>query len=931
MIRTTYALTMLRLPVCFFLLVFSSLLGGKEHSPFLARSWKSDEGLTGNVARSVGQSSDGYLWVAASEGVARFDGLEFLPVPAAGKWNGVPLLFFRVFTPSDGSVWVSTSRGGLFRVEDGELHCVIEEPRTEGARRFTHLFIHEGQTYLVRAGALHHLENNEVSIVSSPDEALRMAFEEELAQGKNRGRVAGAVPPQELLTRDGGKWQIGNARLIFHQPDEEKNVSSIGFERGFAALDLLEDREGNLWVASRGLGLIQIQPKRVSALTIDRETYDHAVITAMHTREDEWWIARSSGGVDRVSNGELEHLELYASNILRIVVAMLEDRTGRLWFATRNGSVFYRDGEEFVAAYPRLGMSKINAMTEDSKGRIWFGGRGSLFRRDGEKIDNLSSLLPTDEGEIETITTIVPGPDETLWLGTMSGNLYLLDTEGDPRPKRFNRVGNVSNPHISSILPLKSGELWITTIRSGLYLWQEGQLNHFDQRDGLPDERLTGIHMIGDDEFWLGSLGGILRTSRSELIKWKRDGNTPPVWQRFDRSDGMPTRECIGGGQPGIIPAGEILWFPTTEGMAGISPAKVKTNPVPPTIHFKPVTVDGVSQPISSEGIKAGPGGASIGFHFTGLCLTSPEEVTYQVKMQGIDDAPRMLGTQREVTYAALPPGNYTFEVTATNGDGISTPNPKTILVSIEPHFWQEPWFLFLSSFTLLAGALGIGAFIMRRRTRRKLEEIRLHSALQNERSRISRDLHDDLGASLTELFILTELTAENTQPGPEVDNLKELSLKSKRAVGALDEIVWATSPEQDNLRSLVEYLSFFASDFLKSTNIRLLSDIATNIPEVEIGPRRRHHVVLTMREALNNAVKYAETDRVHLQVTLKQSQLQITLRDEGRGFDPKTISGGNGLSNMQKRMSDCGGNCRIESSPKEGTTVTLTMPLPPA
>lgn len=158
---------------------------------------------------------------------------------------------------------------------------------------------------------------------------------------------------------------------------------------------------------------------------------------------------------------------------------------------------------------------------------------------------------------------------------------------------------------------------------------------------------------------------------------------------------------------------------------------------------------------------------------------------------------------------------------------------------------------------------------------------------------------------------------------------MNQLSMKAKRVVSALDEIVWATNPTEDSLQSLVEYLAAFVREFLEVAQIPLRTKIERQIPEIAIGPRRRHNVLLATREAVNNAVKYAQPKFIFLKIAFEDDQLVIQIQDDGIGFDVEYASTGNGLKSMRNRLLDCGGSCTIESVRGQGTTVTITLPLP--
>lgn len=679
-------------------------------------------------------------------------------------------------------------------------------------------------------------------------------------------------------------------------------------------------------MASQIDGLIQVRKRRVSLIRTDQGPYRTPVHTALQDREGDWWISNRNGFVDRIHEGTLTPLRLVTRNEARPVSCIFEDSKGRRWFCLRDASVMEWDTRvgDFEGRFGTTpGLSKIRAMAEDPMGRLWFAGQHGIFRWDGTTVEDFSSDPLLRDA---SFTALALAADGTLLAGTMYGRILAFN---GIEFQLLGDFGDHPRSWISTILPLADGELWLSTIGAGLFVRQEGQWHRFGTAQGLPDERLTGLTLEGDT-LWMGSLGGILATSRGELLRSLGPGEAPGHWMQLGRSDGLATRECVGGVQPGVIRDRDgMLWFPTVEGLAGVDPARLPQHVAPPILHLTSVEVDGVPRLPGDAPIQAGPGRSHLAFHFSGISLSAPEKVSYQVRLDGLDSQPQFIGTERRASYQAVPPGHYRFEVTAMGGDGSVTPQPAVVPIEIRPHLWQTDWFLALALLAVLLLALGIGWLVARRRMRRELRAIQLREALEAERSRISRDLHDDLGASLTELSILSALSAEQNADRELGRSLDRLHFKSTQVVRTLDEIVWATNPTKDSLRSLVEYLAFFAREFLEAVHVPLRTHVARDVPDLEIGPRRRHHLFLATREALNNAVKHAEPTRIDLRIAIENRQLVIRVRDHGRGFVLDYGSSGNGLTNLKKRMTDCGGDCLVDSIQGEGTTVTLTLPLP--
>jgi signal transduction histidine kinase len=511
-------------------------------------------------------------------------------------------------------------------------------------------------------------------------------------------------------------------------------------------------------------------------------------------------------------------------------------------------------------------------------------------------------------------------------VGTNDGQVFAGGTDG------FRLLGNpapLKHWWVSGLLAVSENELWATTLGGGVFLWNGKAWRQFAADDGLPDVRLTSV--VSDDRghLWFGSLGGILRASRQEFLERVRKPDHQLHWLRLDRSDGLPTRECIGGYQPAAWKGNDgRLWFPTGAGVVRVRPDLVEVNKVPPPVYLRSTRINGVQQEVEEGKIEAGPGRSRVEFRFVGLSYSAPEKVTYRARLAGLDDAWRDLANQRIAAYEAVPPGRYTFEVMAVNGDGVWSKQAAKVAIHIKPHFYESAWFIFTMAILALAGTAAIAWYVARRRMKQRIQALKIRNARESERTRIARDLHDDLGASLTEISILSALAAEGDDDSTMRPALDQLSNKAKAVVGTLDEIVWAVNPREDTLRSLVDYLAAFAREFLDTAGIALRTDIPRNIPETPLDAPVRHGVFLAAREALNNLVKHSKASQARLDVHLDETKLEIRIEDNGRGFSQEWEAKGYGVANLRERMQAAGGDCSISSVEGQGVTVILTLPL---
>jgi signal transduction histidine kinase len=238
----------------------------------------------------------------------------------------------------------------------------------------------------------------------------------------------------------------------------------------------------------------------------------------------------------------------------------------------------------------------------------------------------------------------------------------------------------------------------------------------------------------------------------------------------------------------------------------------------------------------------------------------------------------------------------------------------------------------------MLVAALGV-RYWAQRRLKLRLERLEQQQALAKERTRIARDIHDDLGAGLTQIVFQSALARRDSQHEMQ-NHLGQISNRASEMIEGMDEIVWAINPQNDTLESLIIYLSKYVHEFLSAAGIRCRLDIPELIPPHPLSPDVRHNIFMTIKEALNNIVKHAHAGEVQLQLRLEPARMAFLIVDDGGGFDPARIStslaagrtaSGNGLGNMIRRMESIGGSCVIRSQPAQGTTIELTMRLLPA
>ena len=272
---------------------------------------------------------------------------------------------------------------------------------------------------------------------------------------------------------------------------------------------------------------------------------------------------------------------------------------------------------------------------------------------------------------------------------------------------------------------------------------------------------------------------------------------------------------------------------------------------------------------------------------------------------------------------------DYRFHVIACNNSGVWNETGAVLAFSVEPFFWERWWFRFavLGVFTL--SVIAIVRYVSFRRLHHHVRQLEHQTTLHKERARIAKDIHDELGANLTQIALLSELARQDmATPEKAGPQMEKISSTARQVMKSLDEIVWAVNPRNDTLPHLVDYLGQFSIDFLRAPGIRCRLDLPEHPPEINVPADIRHNLFLAVKEALNNIVKHSGAKEVRLGVDVSNGKLRVVVNDDGHGFEhPPQDAWADGLRNMRQRMGEIGGDCAIESRAGAGTTITFAVP----
>jgi signal transduction histidine kinase len=250
--------------------------------------------------------------------------------------------------------------------------------------------------------------------------------------------------------------------------------------------------------------------------------------------------------------------------------------------------------------------------------------------------------------------------------------------------------------------------------------------------------------------------------------------------------------------------------------------------------------------------------------------------------------------------------------------------------ITVQPQFWQTRWFLAIMTLIVLGLIVAVVRFVSTQKLQREVQWFKQSEALEAERSRIARDLHDQLGANLTQVALLGELAEADKHLPDEIESYaQQIYQTARETTRSLDEIVWAANPSNDTLEGLANYACKYAQDYFALAGLRYRVDVPAQLPDVAIPPDIRHHAFLAFKEAVNNVVKHAQASEAWIRLRLQADRFTLEVEDNGRGVGELNLaSTRNGLKNMRKRMEDVHGEFSIQPGTSGGTVVRLTIPL---
>ena len=927
------------------------------------------EGLPTNYVRAFLESEPGLYWVGTDQGLWRFDPKpgrgpsRFARVPAAEPGRS-PTLVSRVFRDASGRIWVA-AREGAFVLEDGALrHVPFEGPYPATPTRD---FAEDGGGGVWIAaryvGLLHVAPGDTRATVvllesNFPGDirALARTPEGDLWVGTFTGLF-------RVRTGANGSATV-DLRLDRTDGLPEDAVSSLTFTRG-----------GRLLAgASTGLGLVDdlgAPRPTIRAWTSADGLRPSWIVAAAEDVSGDLWLASLGGGVYRVPHEGFTSFDTRDGLSRGRPTAILPSADGRPCSAVRlppaRVVVSCFDGTAFVAGDLALPADLDNAgwgfpqMALARDGRAWLATSRGLFRFD--VAGDLSAAVGARPARRYTTADGLPGDDvlsvfadvgEDLWVSAVpeapeDGFLARFDRTTD----RFEKVplsGGIPRAALADFVADGRGGSWFLFENGSVARRREGRFLEIDPGEVPADVQVLFADSAG--RVWL--LGGAVSRVEDPAAEAPKAEAVPVpeglssaevrcavedrfgrIWlgtgrgvDRFDPASGTVRRFRTADG----LADNEVLrclrdvegdlWFATDGALSRIRPGASEPSP-PPRVRLGEIRVAGLPLPISEvgesalEGIVLQPGQRSLTLRLIGLGASPGERLRFQHRIGAGPWSPPQ--DAAEIVLAGLAPGSYRVEARAVDADGVASPVPAMVAFEVRAPLWKRPWFV-----ALLAACVAGAAYAAYRLRLARLV------AVERIRRRIAMDLHDEVGSGLSQIALWSEVLRDDVEHGREADGawLRRISTTSGELVDALGDVVWSIDPRRDRLGDLVHRMRRFLEESALGRGVAYSFAAPDGHGSMDLPPEPRRHLWLTFKEGVHNALKHAGASKIDVSLAFAGSALELTVSDDGTGFDPAADHAGTGLTSLRRRAAETGGRITIDSSPGSGTTIRLRLPL---
>ncbi|CAN5309768.1 hypothetical protein BH23BAC1_BH23BAC1_48290 [soil metagenome] len=946
---------------------------------FNGRNFKvfnTQNGLVHNQVRNSMEDSKGNIWLVTYNGLSKYDGYRFHNFT---EKNGYPnCMYANIFEDSEGIIWIYTlispGQAKLFYIENNRLidfttiDEFFEKNKLLGRTFFRDILLSkEGYFFLTTNVGL--MELKEGKIVPSPLQELP-EFQNKRVWPLLEEKGGELWLYTEEGTRKGNLYRLeeGILQLIKLPAKIQANQVHV----------LIEDKNGQIWMTGENTGLLQFRNgsfevfNRSNGLLVDLDY----IFTIQEDIEGNIWLGTNNG---LVRYNENQFLTFGIRNIWQSsnITGLFQDSQERYWIGTGAGEIILYDGytQKTILSSEKSPLIRMNDMHELEDGSFLIASHQGLWLYNSQNLTPANSKYGLSKDmKISSITAI----EDTLWFSTLNdgafcytngksymytnkghglssdyvrtidqdkkGNLWFCTFSGVSsfNGKKFKNYGAAQGLGTDLIFQMaedKTGALWFATYGKGLARFDGKKFDYVTTFDGLNSDNLYSVLIDNEGNIWAGTQNGV------DKITLDGEGKVSSI-RNFGLADGFLGGET--NGNVNMVAQDGSLWFGTRNGAIKVNPDIISAFSVPPKVYithlkifFKTIEWNSKSYVKQHTGISPWfnlPLNLTLPYHqnhfsfvFESPTFSAPEKIKYQWLLEGLDREWSPLSDQTEVIYPELSPGTYTFLVKALTSDQVWSEQPASYSFTIITPVWRRWWFISIILGIILIGLITTVRSLTGRKLKKQLQELEVKQQLQEERERIARELHDNVGASLAYILNHLNRTAAEISDQAKQKKILQISSITKNTIDQLRQTIWAINKEELTLQELKRKILNYFDDQNYSESALVLDITANCDNQNTISSFQALNLFRIAQETITNAYKHSNASRISVFMeNIQENKLKVKFEDDGQGFNPQeSISEDHyGLKNIKFRAKAIGADICIHSAPGKGTRIEIILPI---
>lgn len=915
--------------LCVRLIFIPIFFASSQQFPF--HHYSTSDGLSQNFINAITQDSRGFIWIGTAEnGLNRFDGKDFTVFDLR---NGLTSNGITALASDRQHLYIGTSKGVMCLKTDEHVH---DTPDTT-----LNIFLKSIKGSIEKLQSL----SEDVLYVQTKEKSWLVNFLKRDIKPADRQKnisLKHSSINTEFEIRDAagdsvdGFWFATNKGLLFSSNNQQRIFNS---QNGLAVEDVrvvMKDVEGNIWCGTSD-GLFCYAPNRIQSLTSKDGLPQNSmgVWRISESPDGSIWFGTIGGGAVQFRSGKIIRKITAKDGLASDYVSDIYiQSTDKIIFAT-SGGVSFRNGKEIRNLTMKDGLPSNNVeyIIQSKHGGFWFSTHNGLVLYENGKIKTftIDDGLPSNR-----ISQIAEDQTGALWIGTHAGACVLrLDSLN-----KIESVSQLKGAHVVSVFIDRKNNPWFGTMGAGVYALSTNKLLHLTREDGLGGNTVYFISQDSSNEMYFGTNGGVTSFTESNLRFPCRVQIVPDSseqwWNPNTESDialnkatsfytyttalGLAGNEMNSGAV--CIDRNNNLWFGSIGGVTRFTPRVFPMNVSRQKILLTRLQI-GNRDVVPTREVYLGPGDEVLLVQCVLPTFRNSGQAKFLYRMDGMEYTWHESKDGR-MMYTGLKAGNYRLVVCATIGEGIWSEQKELFTLTIAPYFYETTLFWF----TTIVFLMIVGYSLHRYRTNRLLE-------LERMRTRIASDLHDDIGATLSSISLLSDLeqrTRTVDDPASH-ERLSRISTLVRTSIDSMKDIVWAVNPKNDTVQSLCDRMRDFAQTASSASNIAIDfhvdESLASQVPKgslPKMNAEPRKNIFMIFKEATNNAIKHSHCSKIDSSLTLSQRHLMLRVKDNGIGFNVMKVHLGNGLKSMKQRVEMMKGEIEIRSG-EEGTEIIVSIP----